>query len=822
MTDGLEAEQAFRLAAAEIQIDLPDNIIGDGKLHRCEVEGERGKKNGAYVFHPDRVASGWFQNWKRGDGQNWCSRDPSTLSPVEKAAHRSRVAAAQEAHAADQERKHAEAREEAEQIWTESQPCESHPYLAGKRVQAQGVRVDSDGRLVVPVRDAGGVLHGVQHISVDGQKRFLTGSRVGGCHFEIGGSPDVACITEGFATGATISEATGYRVLLAFNCGNLLAIAREVRSRTPTAKIIVCADDDYLTDGNPGLTHATHAAQAVDGFLAVPVWVAERPEGATDFNDLARDEGIDAVRRCIEAAQVTSSAPSPAKYPHTESGWAALFADMFRHEARFVKDLRQWRWFDGKRWVVDEGNVLTLGKSGEITRALAARAYHKLTPDHEYEELLKAAQKTQRRQCRENIIALAKAEPGIAISSTEFDGDAMLLNCQNGTIDLRTGDLRPSVPGDLMTKILPVNYDASATCSRWDAFLPETLQDRETISFVQRFVGYCLTGDDSEHVIVFCYGAGANGKTVLVETIQALLGDYAVTAPTSLLMAKQNDPHPCDRMPLKGARMAAFSEVPSGQRFDEATVKSLTGGDTITGRGMHENFSTFKPTHKIWICGNHKPIVRGQDEGIWRRLRLIPFERVIPENQRDRKLKERLRGELPGILAWAVRGCLDWQRDGLGVSAKVKEATAGYREESDRLGPFLAERCTLDSAARVSRKNLYGTYESWCGREGERPMSTREFAEQIRRRGATEGNVREAGESVRGWHGIGVVDRGHVDTCGQQFPIDELREPHEGINSELVSTHDHVTTPSGDGQPEYDWRGRPVDLRAVRKPGGDS
>jgi putative DNA primase/helicase len=544
-------------------------------------------------------------------------------------------------------------------------------------------------------------------------------------------------------------------------------------------------------------------------------------ESLTDFNDLARVQGLEAVKAQVDAALSTVVAPLPTQYPQTESGWAAQFADMFRHEARFVKDLGQWRWFDGKRWVVDDSNVLTLGKSREVSRAIATQANHKLTPDREYEDLLKAAQKTQRRQCRENIIALAKSEPGIAIASTVFDSDPMLVNCQNGTINLRTGTLRPHDPADLMTKILPVNYNPAAASPRWDAFLRETLQDAETIDFVQRFVGYCLSGDASEHVMVFCHGSGANGKTVLVETVQSLLGDYAVTAPTSLLLAKQNEQHPCDRMPLKSARMAAFSEVPSGQRFDESTVKSLTGGDTITARGLRANFSTFKPTHKIWICGNHKPIVRGQDEGIWRRLRLIPFERVIPEELRDHKLKEKLQSELPGILASAVRGCLDWQRDGLGVSAKVREATDGYRAESDRLGPFLAERCTLDRENRVAKSILWAAYEAWCAHEGEHPMGQKEFAEQLRPRGVLDCKVRVAGESVRGWHGIGILDRGHEDTCGRQFPDNGLREVHEEGNRQLVSSPVLMSSPSAESQIDRDWQGRPVDLRAARKPEED-
>jgi putative DNA primase/helicase len=355
---------------------------------------------------------------------------------------------------------------------------------------------------------------------------------------------------------------------------------------------------------------------------------------------------------------------------------------------------------------------------------------------------------------RKRLLELVRAEKGLSISSSEFDPDHWLINVENGTIDLKKGKLLGHDSAHRCTKIAPVIFDPKAKCPRFHRFLEGVLPDKDTIAFVQRFIGYCLTGSTSEQVLLFCYGVGANGKTVLVETIQALLGDYAVTGPTSLLMAKQFDQHPCDRMPLRGARMAAFSEIPGGRRFDEATLKALTGSDQITGRGMRENPTFWRPTHKIVISGNHKPDIRGTDVGIWRRIRLLEFGKVIPEGKRDKRLPEKLRAELSGILSWAVRGCLAWQQAGLRESERVIAATAEYKEESDRLRPFLEEKYLTAPDGVVTRAEVYGQYSKWAEDLGARRMTDREFAESMRRLGMKECFKRDGKLSVRAWRGL--------------------------------------------------------------------
>jgi putative DNA primase/helicase len=280
-------------------------------------------------------------------------------------------------------------------------------------------------------------------------------------------------------------------------------------------------------------------------------------------------------------------------------------------------------------------------------------------------------------------------------------------------------------------------------------------QRRELVAFIRRALGYTLSGDTSERALFVCHGGGGNGKSTLLETIADMLGDYAMRTPAETLMVKREGQIPNDVAALRGARYVHASETEEGRRLAESFVKDLTGRDTLAARFMRGEWFQFRPVCKVWLRTNHKPVIRGTDEAMWDRLRLIPFEVRIPEHQQDRELPHKLREELPGILAWAVTGCLLWQVNGLGTPERVRAATQGYRDEMDRLGDFVDDCCVVTVEAQVTTKAIYSIYMAWCQRNGEPPLNRRAFAERLQERGFRP--VRIGHEGARGWAGVGLL-----------------------------------------------------------------
>jgi putative DNA primase/helicase len=330
---------------------------------------------------------------------------------------------------------------------------------------------------------------------------------------------------------------------------------------------------------------------------------------------------------------------------------------------------------------------------------------------------------------------MAKSEPGVPIDHTLLDVDPFLLNCPNGTVDLRTGELRPHNHMDMITRMTPVHYDPDAESYEWDKFLEKILVEQPLIDHVQRLMGYCITGSVREQVLPIFWGKGSNGKSTLLNLIKAAVGmDYASEAPDSLLAKKKNESHPTEVATLLGQRLVTTIETEEGQRLNEPLVKKLTGGDTIKTRRMRENPWEFKPTHKIILCTNHEPRV-GNDDAIWRRLIMVPFvvkfwnpakgETGPPELERDNELEDRLKACLPGILAWCVRGAVEWYKNGLSNPEIVQAATTKYQERQDTFGKFVEERCCTGEQYRVRFSDLYSHFEGWAKEIGERMLSRR-------------------------------------------------------------------------------------------------
>jgi putative DNA primase/helicase len=277
----------------------------------------------------------------------------------------------------------------------------------------------------------------------------------------------------------------------------------------------------------------------------------------------------------------------------------------------------------------------------------------------------------------------------------------------------------------------------------------------ELVDYWQRVLGYALTGDVGEQVLFFLHGAGSNGKTTLLNVVLALVGDYGKQAPPDLLLAKRGDGnHPTEIADLLGARVVTTVEVEDGRRLAESLVKQLTGGDRLKARFMRQDFFEFDARFKLFLAANHRPVIRGTDHAIWRRVRLIPFDVTIPPAERDRTLPEKLRAELPGILAWAVQGCLAWQREGLGLPDAVASATQSYRAEMDTLADFLAERCVLTETATATSKALFAAYRAWCEETGEKAMTQKAFTTRLSEHGLRPGR---APGGTRIWTGIGLT-----------------------------------------------------------------
>ena len=456
-------------------------------------------------------------------------------------------------------------------------------------------------------------------------------------------------------------------------------------------------------------------------------------------------------RRKVEPTVPTVMADTPtiqkdpsAYYHLTDIGNGLRLVDSCAGRLCYVAEWKQWLVWDGQRWCKgDDAGVM------KLAHKVALGIYDGISKEDDEKkrkELLKWAIQSE---SAVRIDAMIKtARPYLTIPSAQFDTRPDMLCVRNGVVNLRTGQLIPHDATMMLTKRTDIDYDPTATAPTWRAFLDRIFEGNgDVLQFIQRAVGYTLTGSTDEHCLFFLYGVGANGKSTFLEAMRMLMGEYYVTTSVEAMLATEYTggatPYVAS---LPGMRMAMASEMPEGRRFNESLIKDITGGGTITARHLYGAPFEFQPSHTMWISGNYRPRITGTDEGIWRRLKVVPFNAFIPPEQR-RPMAEVLdgfRNELSGILTWAVQGAVAWYDWGLPTSPTIEQATMEYRGEEDVVARFVAAVCVLQPDAMTAKHKVFDAWQQWTDEESEKSAngwSQRRFTEQLKRKGVELGGM---------------------------------------------------------------------------------
>jgi len=424
------------------------------------------------------------------------------------------------------------------------------------------------------------------------------------------------------------------------------------------------------------------------------------------------------------------------EYPsrsYDDTGNAQRFLDRYGDIVRYSYNRKKFYVYNGTFWELDErGLVRTL-----IDQTIEDMKDEKVFASEEVDEeeaqkLLQKHIKNSRSNAAKNRIE-DEIKHHIPVTFEEFNPDDTLLNTPNGYLDLTSGEQREEDKEKMFSYVTNSEMTENQRPDTWIDFLNDIFNhDQELIRFIQKAVGYSMTGSTREQVMFILHGKGRNGKSIFIETIREILGNYSDNIQAKTLMVKRGDTINNDIAKLQGVRLVTSSEPNEGFRFDEGLIKQLTGGDTVTARFLYGEEFNFDPKFKIWVTTNHKPLVRGTDDGIWRRLLLIPFKVQIPEEKVDKDLKYKLMREAPAILNWMVEGCVLWQKEGLGVPKEVLKASESYRQEMDVLEQFVADECEVGEGYEVAAKDLYNTYKKWADEAGEYKMGKNKFGEKMK------------------------------------------------------------------------------------------
>jgi P4 family phage/plasmid primase-like protien len=453
-----------------------------------------------------------------------------------------------------------------------------------------------------------------------------------------------------------------------------------------------------------------------------------------------------------QESQGETTEEEPPFYELTDTGNAFRFRDRFGDRVGYCYPFKSWLVWDGRRWVRDPGGV-AVRMAIEVARSI----HHEAPSAGGKSEQAKVSRWAVSSQSETRISAMLKlARSYLRIAPEDLDSDPLLFNCQNGTIDLRTGELREHRREDYLTKISPEEFDPDAQAERFERFLSEIFDGRESlVGFLRRYAGSSASGLTKDRAFVILHGVGKNGKTTLLELLRGVMGDYARDTPIESIMQSKYEGVGNDVAALRGARFVTASESDKGKKLAVAKIKKLVGSDTVKARFLFQEFFEFKPELKLWIATNHKPVIEETTEAIWDRVHLLPFDVRFEGDDEDDKLLDKLQAESAGVLAWIVQGCLEWQRDGLNPPEEVQTATDEYRSEMDPVRRFLDEQCDIVEGVSVRYSELWERWVEWANAEEENPGTQTAMGRRLR-----EGGFKKEKIGVIYYLGLALKDGG--------------------------------------------------------------
>lgn len=746
----------------EAGIPFPKCNLKVGQFVRFPTDGTETDDSGWCKLFPDCTGA-TFGDHRTAKKYTWQQRDPdaSPLSDEERAEIRERHEEERQKAMAKLAAQYAKASETAARLLADSVELQpAHPYVMRKGITPFGARQVSDTTVVLPVYGPDDALQSLQFIDAAGEKQFLSKGKMKSGRMVLGdpanGSPLIAC--EGWATGCSLHEATGFATVVCFNGGNLASVVESLSSRYPHSRIIIAADLDC---SGAGKLYADDALAIVPDAVAIyPVFADSRESG--DFNDLCQDEGTETIAEQINAALRTeriavTEVLDPQGKPllrsnlrcidvrdgttdtHSldESGNAKRLADQVGNRLKYVPETKQWLVWRDDRWTWDNDGSWVRSLAAQLPALLYREAgAHVVDADH----FVKWARQSSKEKTIRAAVSLFQDFDSARLPYTRIDSNDMLVGFDDGRriLDLRSGHVKQAVPDDCVTKSMNVAELGNADRAiRWKQFLAEVfVGDVELIDWFQRYCGYLLTASTEEHILLFMHGRGANGKSVLVETLRRIMGDYAcAVAPETLCASNRSGSAATpDLVPLIGARMVLSSEAEKNSKFAQSRIKAIVAGDSMVARPNYGSSIEFTPMAKLIITGNHIPDYCGNDGGFDRRFKVVPFKKTFAPEERDPQLSVKLMQEAPHIFAWMVQGCVEWCRRGLSDTPRaIREATSSYKEDQDILGQWIAE-CTEQSSHETVSTEAYGNYKVWAQDNGFSPVTSRQFTRELRDR----------------------------------------------------------------------------------------